>query len=168
MPLDRLENHFDEARRLAVRNPPVTFIDDPRDVVFCHAGHSSGRSKYPDANDTYTTNAEAVYENFTEGVKNGKACRFLILRANCPPPATHFQANRGALEAESLPNPVLQDAQVREVEVPDGVDLEREGGRSRPDLAREQDLDGLVALGGSGHVQNARERETPRVLSPAP
>ena len=51
------------------------------------------------------------------GVKNGKACRFLSLRANCPAPATHFQANRRALEAESLPDPVLQVAPVREVEV---------------------------------------------------
>src|SRR5262245_19672924 len=108
----------------------------------------SGRSKYPDANDTYTTNADAVYENFTEGVKNGKARRFLTLRANCPPPATHFQANRGPLEAKSLPDPVLQVPDIGEMQVPGQVDLERDRGRSGPDLAREEDADGLVALRG--------------------
>src|SRR5262245_36457923 len=108
--------------------------------------------KYPTADDTYTTNAEAVYENFTEGVKNGKVRFFLSLRANCPPPATHLQADRSPLEAEGLADPVLEVPDIGEVKLPRLVDLEGEGGRLRADLAAEEDPDGVVALGRARHV----------------
>src|SRR5262245_22377324 len=47
MPLDRLEDHFHEAGCLAVRNPPVAFVDDPRDVVFCHVVHRPAGRNIP-------------------------------------------------------------------------------------------------------------------------
>ena len=51
------------------------------------------------------------------------------------------------------------------MEVPRLVDREREGRRSRPDLAPEEDLDRARALGRPRHVQVGRAREQPVELA---